>query len=83
MLEEKFFARIGAFIVFLVLGFMFVRFPNRIQNYYLEFFRKQDNYDENSFVFQWLSSSLFIHVLRLLGILCLAFLVLILLTMVT
>jgi hypothetical protein len=58
-------------IAFLFVSIAFLLFPKRIQQFYLDFYRRHGYSDEN-LLLRWMGSSLYIVVLRIIG--CLTFL---------
>ena len=58
-------------IAFLLVSIAFVLFPKQIQRFYLDFYRRE-GYSDDNLLLRWMSSRLYIVVLRIIG--CLSFL---------
>lgn len=58
-------------IAFLLVSIAFVLFPKQIQQFYLDFYRREGFSDDN-LLLRWMRSSLYIVVMRIIG--CLSFL---------
>lgn len=58
-------------IAFLLVSIAFVLFPKQIQQFYFDFYRRH-GYSDDNLLLQWMSSGLYVVVLRIIG--CLSFL---------